>query len=122
MHTRPMNEVQNMKELNLARAEGAFNQPPLNWVSVRALSFYFSRVPSHVHIYLVKFDDVWMPEKFQVLDFSSDLAHHIQHLDFLTVQDFNCNLVLGDLVKSNWKTLKLNLNFWMNLSKYWFDF
>ena len=53
--------------------------------------------------YLVKFDNVWMPEKFQVLDFSSDLAHHIQALDFLTVQDFYCNLVLGDLVKSDWK-------------------
>ena len=51
--------------------------------------------------YLVKFDNVWMPEKFQVLDFSSDLAHHIQALDFLTVQDFYCNLVLGDLVKSD---------------------
>ena len=42
-----------------------------------------------------------MAEEFQILDLPSDLANHVQVLDFLSVEDFDGNLVAGELVEAD---------------------
>ena len=50
---------------------------------------------------LVQFDDMRMPEQFQVLNFSPDLANHIQALDFLSIQNLHSHFMIGNLMESN---------------------
>jgi hypothetical protein len=57
--------------------------------------------PSSVLLYLVEFDDVRVPEELQVLNFPPDLAHDVQILDLLPVQDLDRHLVVSDLVESD---------------------
>ena len=51
--------------------------------------------------HLVEFYDVWMTEELQILDLPPDLAHHVQVLDLLPVEDLDCNLVASQLVKAD---------------------
>ena len=51
--------------------------------------------------HLVELNDVRMAEEFQILDLPSDLANHVQVLDFLSVEDFDGNLVAGELVEAD---------------------
>jgi hypothetical protein len=50
---------------------------------------------------LVKFDDVRMPEKFQVLYFSPDFPDNIETLDFLAVQDLDGDFVMSYLMETD---------------------
>lgn len=47
---------------------------------------------------LVQLDDVRMAEELQILDFTPDLAHHIETLDLLTIQYLDRHLVLRHLM------------------------
>ena len=47
-----------------------------------------------------------MAEEFQILDLPSDLANHVQVLDFLSVEDFDGNLVAGELVEADFDLSK----------------
>jgi hypothetical protein len=40
-----------------------------------------------------------MAKEFQVLNLAPDLAHHVEALDLLPVQDLDGHFVLGDLVE-----------------------
>ena len=51
--------------------------------------------------HLVELDDVRMSEELQILDLPPDLAHHIQVLDLLPVEDLDGNLVAGQLVETD---------------------
>ena len=44
-----------------------------------------------------------MPEELEVLDLSTDLPHHIQTADFLSVQDLHSHLVFGQLVLPHYR-------------------
>ena len=44
---------------------------------------------------------MWMAEELQILDLSPDLAHHVQVLDLLPVEDLDGNLVPSQLVKAD---------------------
>jgi len=49
----------------------------------------------------LQFDNVWVPEEFEILNLSADLSDNIQVFYFLPIQDFDGNLVSGQLVLSN---------------------
>ena len=51
--------------------------------------------------HLVELDYVRMSEELQILDLPPDLAHHIQVLDLLPVEDLDGNLVAGQLVETD---------------------
>ena len=56
--------------------------------------------------HLVELDDVRMSEELQILDLPSDLAHHIQVLDLLPVEDLDSNLVPSQLVETDFHLAK----------------
>ena len=56
--------------------------------------------------HLVELDDVRMSEELQILDLPSDLAHHIQVLDLLPVEDLDGNLVARQLVETDFHLAK----------------
>lgn len=49
----------------------------------------------------LQFDNMRVPEEFQVLNFSFDLPNHIQAAYFLSVQDFYCYFVPRQLMFAN---------------------
>ena len=56
--------------------------------------------------HLVELDDVRMSEELQILDLPPDLAHHVQVLDLLPVEDLDRNLVPGQLVEADFHLAK----------------
>ena len=50
---------------------------------------------------LVQLDDVRVPEQLEVHDLPPDLAHHVQALDLLPVQDLDGHLALGHFMVAN---------------------
>lgn len=50
---------------------------------------------------LIEFDDMRVPEQLEVLNFPANLAHDIEALDFLPIQDLDGDLVLGHLMFAN---------------------
>ena len=66
----------------------------------------------------MQFDNVWVPEEFEILNLSADLSDNIQVFYFLPIQDFDGNLVSGQLVLSNYirqvyRLLQQNPNRWV---------
>ena len=51
--------------------------------------------------HLVELDDVRMSEELQILDLPPNLAHHVQVLDLLPVEDLDGNLVASQLVEAD---------------------
>ena len=47
-----------------------------------------------------------MSEELQILDLPPDLAHHVQVLDLLPVEDLDRNLVPGQLVEADFHLAK----------------
>lgn len=48
--------------------------------------------------HLIQFDDVRMPKQFQILNFSSNFADHIERTDLLSIQNFDGHFVFGQLM------------------------
>ena len=49
----------------------------------------------------LQFNDVWMSEQLQILNLSADFSNNIQAFYFLSIHDFDCNLVSCQLMNSN---------------------
>ena len=51
---------------------------------------------------MLQFDDVWMAEELQDLDFTLQLRHHVRLLHLFTVQNLDGDDVASDLVRRAW--------------------
>lgn len=54
----------------------------------------------------IQLDDVWMTEKFHILDFASDFSDNIKTFDFLSIQNFYGNFMTSKTVNSNCKIVE----------------
>lgn len=60
--------------------------------------------------HLIQLDDMRMIEELQVLNLAPNLAHHIQALDLLTIQNLHRHFVTRHLMETHWN--KKDKSFW----------
>lgn len=47
---------------------------------------------------LIQLDDVRMTKQLEILNLPTNLSHHIEALNFLSIENLNCHFVLRDYV------------------------
>ena len=51
----------------------------------------------------LQFYDMWMSEQLQIHNFLFDFSNNIETLDFLSIQNFDSDLMVCQLMSCNWK-------------------
>lgn len=55
-----------------------------------------------MYLHGLQFDDVWVPEEFEVLYLPLDFAHDIEAADLLPVEDLHSHLMASQLMLANY--------------------